>query len=209
MLTAVLAEEFPKLVGRRAVAVTVTTLAVTATLLTPGDIRHASTRPVLAAPVPAAQVAEQATPAVRPVRIAIPALGVAGPLEDLAADPATGELAAPDDPTRAGWYAAGVVPGDAGPAVVGGHVDSRAGPGVFFALRRLRPGDEVEITRSDGRTVRFAVTTIGRFPKTEFPTAAVYGPAPGPELRLVTCGGVFDRTERSYRDNIVVGAVLI
>ena len=56
--------------------------------------------------------------------------------------------------------------------------------------------------------MRFAVTTVGRFPKTEFPTDAVYGPAPGPELRLVTCGGKFDRSERSYRDNIVVDAVL-
>jgi hypothetical protein len=146
---------------------------------------------------------------VRPVAITIPTLGVAGPLENLTADPVTGELAAPDDPSRAGWYAAGVVPGDAGPAVVGGHVDSRSGPGVFFGLRELRPGDRIEIIRSDGRAVRFAVTAVAAYPKTEFPTAAVYGPAPGPELRLVTCGGQFDRSERSYRDNVVVDAVLM
>ena len=165
----------------------------------------------MAAP-PAPQVADPvARPVVpvRPVAITIPTLGVAGPLENLTADPVTGELAAPDDPSRAGWYAAGVVPGDAGPAVVGGHVDSRSGPGVFFGLRELRPGDRIEIIRSDGRAVRFAVTAVAAYPKTEFPTAAVYGPAPGPELRLVTCGGQFDRSERSYRDNVVVDAVLM
>ena len=141
--------------------------------------------------------------------IAIPALGVAGPLEKLAADPVSGELKAPDDPSKAGWYAAGVIPGDAGPAVVGGHVDSRPGPGCSSGCASSDRVIEIEIARSDGRTVRFAVTTVARFPKAEFPTAAVYGPAPGPELRLVTCGGQFDRVARSYRDNIVVDAVLV
>jgi Sortase domain len=216
VLTALLAEEHPGLVVRRAVAVGIAALALLAALVVPGDARRtpAAAGPAPAGPNPGAPPAMPApqvetVAAVRPVAIAIPSLGVAGPLEDLAADPVTGELAAPDDPSRAGWYAAGVVPGDAGPAVVGGHVDSRAGPGVFFGLRGLRPGDEIEITRSDGRAVRFAVTAVAAFPKAEFPTAAVYGPAPGPELRLVTCGGQFDRTERSYRDNIVVDAVLV
>ena len=75
--------------------------------------------------------------------------------------------------------------------------------------RALRPGDRIEISRSDGRVARFAVTTVAAYPKTAFPSAAVYGAVPGPELRLVTCGGQFDRSERSYRDNIVVDAVLI
>lgn len=212
LLTALLAAEYPTLILRRAVPVTVAALALTGTLLTPGDSRQV--RPV-ALPVAVAARALPPGPAgmpdaeVRPVTIAIPTLGVAGPLENLTADATTGELAAPDDPSRAGWYAAGVVPGDAGPAVVGGHVDSRAGPGIFFGLHQLQPGDEIAIARSDGRTVRFAVTAVARYPKTAFPSAAVYGPAPGPELRLVTCGGQFDRVERSYRDNVVVDAVLL
>jgi hypothetical protein len=212
LLTAVLAEAHPGLLVRRAVAVGLAGLGLAAALILPGDAR----RPAAAgdaAPADAPAGAPDAgwvgpVAAVRPVSITIPALGVAGPLESLTADPESGELAAPDDPSRAGWYAAGIVPGDAGPAVVGGHVDSRAGPGVFFGLRELRPGDRIEITRSDGRAVRFTVTAVTAYPKTEFPTAAVYGPAPGPELRLVTCGGQFDRTARSYRDNIVVDAVL-
>ncbi|MBC8093362.1 MAG: class F sortase, partial [Pseudonocardia sp.] len=99
-------------------------------------------------------------------------------------------------------------PGDAGPALVAGHVDSRSGPGVFFRLGEVQVGDRVEVARADGSTVAFTVT--GRFdtPKAAFPTELVYAPTPGPELRLVTCGGSFDRATGHYRDNIVVEAVL-
>ena len=145
-------------------------------------------------------------PEVAAVSIAIPSLSLSGPLDELGVA-ADGELLAPDDPSRAGWYASGVVPGDRGPAIVGGHVDSRRGRGVFFALRSLRPGDVVEITRSDGRVARFAVSRVQQVAKDRFPTAAVYGPTPQPELRLITCGGRFDRTVRSYTDNVVVEAV--
>ncbi len=123
--------------------------------------------------------ARVARPQVAAVSIAIPSLDLSGPLDELGvAD--DGELLAPDDPARAGWYAGGVVPGDLGPAIIGGHVDSRRGPGVFFALRSLRPGDVVEITRSDGRVARFAVSRVQQVAKDRFPTAAVYGPTPGP-----------------------------
>jgi sortase (surface protein transpeptidase) len=101
---------------------------------------------------------------------------------------------------------AGPVPGDPGPAVIAGHVDSRAGPAVFFRLRELRPGDKVTVRRSDGRAVAFTVDEVDRYPKDAFPTSAVYGPAPGSELRLITCGGSFDAAKRSYRDNVVVYA---
>jgi hypothetical protein len=207
LLTAVAAEDISALLARRAlVAVAASAVAGATVLLTPAVTGNAPDllRPPAAASGPAAVVAP-----VRPVAVSIPALSVAGPLEDLVADPATGELAAPNDPSRAGWYAAGVVPGDLGPAVIGGHVDSRSGPGVFFRLRSLRPGDLVDVTRSDGRTVRFSVVAVALYPKDEFPTEAVYGPTSAPELRLVTCGGAFDRSARSYDDNVVVDAALI
>ena len=207
LLTAVAAEDISAVLARRAlVAVAASAVAGATVLLTPavsGD-PPALLRPPAAAPGPAAVAA----PA-RPVAVSIPALSVAGPLEELVADPTTGELAAPADPARAGWYAAGVVPGDQGPAVIGGHVDSRNGPGVFFRLRTLRPGDLVDVTRSDGRTVRFSVIAVALYPKDRFPTEAVYGPTSGPELRLVTCGGTFDRSARSYDDNVVVHAALV
>ena len=206
LLTAVAAEDISAVLARRAlVAVAVSAVAGATVLLTPAVTGNGAD---LLRPPAAAGHGAVAAP-VRPVAVAIPALSVAGPLEDLVADPATGELAAPADPSRAGWYAAGVVPGDLGPAVIGGHVDSRSGPGVFFRLRTLRPGDVVSVTRSDGRTVRFSVIAVALYPKDEFPTEAVYGPTSGPELRLVTCGGTFDRTARSYDDNVVVDAALL
>jgi sortase (surface protein transpeptidase) len=92
--------------------------------------------------------------------------------------------------------------------VIGGHVDSRKGPGVFFALRSLEPGDAVRVTRSDGRVVRFSVTSVREVSKAQFPTEAVYAPTARPELRLITCGGRFDRAARNYVDNVVVDAVV-
>lgn len=209
LLTAVAAEDISAVLARRAlVAVAVSAVAGATVLLTPAGIDAVTgNAPALLRP-PATASGESVSP-VRPVAMSIPALSVTGPLEDLVADPRTGELAAPADPSRAGWYAAGVVPGDQGPAVIGGHVDSRSGPGVFFRLRTLHPGDLIDVTRSDGRTVRFSVIAVARYPKDMFPTEAVYGPTPGPELRLVTCGGTFDRAARSYDDNVVVDAALL
>ena len=114
----------------------------------------------------------------------------------------------PDDFDRAGWFTGGAAPGDVGPAVVAGHVDSVDGPAVFSRLGELGPGAEVLVDREDGTTARFTVTEVARYPKTAFPTEAVYGPTPRAELRLVTCGGEFDRSRRSYVDNVVVTAVL-
>jgi Sortase domain len=206
LLTAIAAEDTTAVLARRAF-VTVAAVAVVGStvLLTPAV---AGQGPVLLKPPTSVPAAAVAVP-VRPVAVSIPALDVAGPLEDLVADAKTRELSAPNDPARAGWYAAGVVPGDQGPAVIGGHVDSRRGPGVFFRLRTLKTGDLIDVTRSDGRTVRFSVIAVALFPKDAFPTQAVYGPTSGPELRLVTCGGTFDRSIRSYEDNVVVDAALV
>jgi Sortase domain len=209
LLTVVLVEEYRTLLARQLLAASVAAGAVALALIGPGTSPARLAQLVEAGPAPGpAGPPEPVVMAARPVGLSVPALGIDGPLEELGADPVTRELAAPDDPSVAGWYAAGVVPGDTGPAVVGGHVDSRAGPGVFFGLRGLVPGDLVEIRRSDGRTARFTVTDVRLYPKDRFPTEAVYGPAPAPELRLVTCGGTFDRAERSYADNVVVNAVL-
>jgi hypothetical protein len=90
--------------------------------------------------------------------------------------------------------------------VLAGHVDDTTGPKVFFQLRELKAGDQVTVTRSDGRDVLFHVDAVEQYPKGAFPTNAVYGPAPGSSLRLITCGGTFDAAARSYRDNIVVYA---
>jgi sortase (surface protein transpeptidase) len=91
--------------------------------------------------------------------------------------------------------------------VIAGHVDSRSGPAVFYRLDELVAGDRVEVTRSDGTVFAYRVATVETRPKDAFPTARVYGPTPGPELRLITCGGAFDRNSRHYRDNVIVTAI--
>jgi sortase (surface protein transpeptidase) len=90
--------------------------------------------------------------------------------------------------------------------VIAGHVDSVDRPGAFFLLRSVHPGDAITVTRADGSVVRFAVTRVARFAKADFPTAEVYGATPDPELRLVTCGGAFDRAARSFVDVVLVFA---
>ena len=140
-----------------------------------------------------------------PSRVRIPAIGVDSPLESLDVDQA-GALKGPVDYAKAGWYAGGIAPGEVGPAVIAGHVDSTRGPAVFYRLRDLKAGDEIEVARGD-QWVRFRVVASEKYPKNKFPTDRVYRPTPVPELRLITCGGTFDRSRRSYEDNIVVYAV--
>jgi hypothetical protein len=105
-----------------------------------------------------------------------------------------------------GWYDGGARPGEDGPAVLLGHVDSKAGPAVFVDLPQVELGAVVEVVDADGGVSRFAVDRVEQHPKTRFPTEAVYLPVLRPELRLVTCGGAFDRATGHYVDNIVVYA---
>ncbi len=142
-----------------------------------------------------------------PTRVVIPAIDVdTSRLEALRREPGTGELAPPVDFNRAGYYVDGAVPGANGPAVIAAHVDDTTGPKVFYRLHELKPGDPVLVSRSDGRQVTFRVDSVQQYPKDAFPTDAVYGPQPGASLRLITCGGSFNTSVRSYRDNIVVYA---
>lgn len=184
-------------------------LLVVAVLATGCSTAPAAPPPVVSAPTAPAATGPQPLPAaadVRPVRLRIPAIGVdAAGLVPLGLG-ADHQLVAPARFEDVGWYAAGPVPGDPGPAVIAAHVDSRSGPAPFFRLRDLHDGDEVFVARSDGLQTRFVVDAVQRYPKDAFPTGAVYGPAPGSALRLITCGGSFDAAKRSYRDNVVVYA---
>jgi sortase family protein len=141
-----------------------------------------------------------------PSRLRIKAIGVDTALERLVIG-SDGALVPPRGYRRAGWYAGGTSPGDIGPAVIAGHVDSKTGPAIFYRLRELTAGDRIEVVRGDV-VVRFTVTRTVWYPKAQFPSAVVYGPTPDRQLRLITCGGVFDHRLRSYRDNLVVYAVV-
>ncbi|MBX6371647.1 MAG: class F sortase [Acidothermus sp.] len=141
-----------------------------------------------------------------PVNVSIPAIHVSAPIVPLGIQP-DGEIQVPSDVRRVGWYELGPAPGALGPAILVGHVDSaRSGPGVFFRLGALQPGDSITVDRADGTQVTFTVYAVREYPKDRFPTATVYGPTADPELRLITCGGSFDHASGHYRDNIVVFA---
>jgi len=160
--------------------------------------------PGVSVPAPAASAVAVAD-GLRPSRIAIPAIGVDSTLTDLgiAGD---GTIEVPTDYAQAGWLDTSPAPGQRGPAVVAGHVDSKQGPAVFFKLSRLSVGDAIAVTRRDGSTVTFTVDGVQRFAKSAFPTAATYGPVPGPALRLITCAGAYDKAAGGYQDNVVVFA---
>jgi sortase (surface protein transpeptidase) len=143
-----------------------------------------------------------------PVRVEIPAIGVSTPLVRLGLNP-DGTMQVPGDFQVAGWFTGAPQPGQLGPAVIAGHVDSRTGPAVFYRLRDLHPGDEVRVVRADHRVVRFRVDDLASYPKQALPDDAVFGATTTPALRLITCAGSFDRSRRSYRDNLVVSATRV
>jgi hypothetical protein len=151
--------------------------------------------------VPTTPVLDSATP----VRLQIPAIGVDTDLVALGLNP-NGSMQVPAKWEQAGWYDRGPRPGEDGPAVIAGHVDSKSGPAVFFRLHLLRAGDDIAVTRADHSVVHFRIDRLEQFPKRTFPTATVFAPTPGPTLRLITCTGAFDETLHSYLDNLVAFA---
>lgn len=166
-----------------------------------GAVTIAATDSASAAASPSAAV----TAAERPVSVDIPAINVHTTLQQLGLD-ATGALEPPTNLTQAGWYTGSPVPGQNGPAIIAGHVDSFRGPAVFFDLKLLKTGDVVTVGLSSGEHVTFHVMLVKSYPKDAFPTADVYGARPDPELRLITCGGGF--ASGHYLDNIVVYAAI-
>jgi sortase (surface protein transpeptidase) len=91
--------------------------------------------------------------------------------------------------------------------VIIGHLDTARGPAVFFRLSQLRTKDAIFVEKADGTTAVFTIQRIERHRKDHFPTQAVYGSTPDPQLRLITCGGSYDRQAHRYRDNIIAYAV--
>jgi LPXTG-site transpeptidase (sortase) family protein len=158
-------------------------------------------RGLLPGPAPGA-VAVRAVP----VELAIPRIGVHARVGTIRLN-AAGALVPPASPSTIGWYAAGVVPGEPGPAVLAGHVDGPTGPAVFFNLGRLRTGDALEVRTADGKVLRYKVLSVKHYRKTAFPASTVYAATPDSELRLITCGGTFETARHSYLDNVVVNAV--
>jgi hypothetical protein len=149
-------------------------------------------------------VADVPPPRAEPQRLVIDAVGIKADVEfvGLAAD---GSLAPPVNVARTGWFAQSSRPGELGPSVFVGHLDSVDGPAVFARLGELKVGDVVKVEAVDGSSVSYVVSSVDRYPKESFPSEAVYGGTPEPSLRLITCGGPYQRGT-GYSDNVVVTA---
>lgn len=154
-----------------------------------------------------AKLSEQRVAAVRaPRHLRVPDIGVDGDVDAIGVGP-DGQLAVPAAAGGLSWYRYGPSPGDAGSAVVAGHVDYNGAEGVFWRLDELPVGSRLEVGYDDGTTRGFTVTARKQYPKSGLPVAEVFATAGPPRLVLVTCGGSFDSSRKSYRDNIVVSAV--
>ena len=159
-------------------------------------------------PVPSGSTAPAPDPspaaaAPAPVSLTIPAIGVHSRLITLGIT-ALGTLQVPTSTSVAGWYTRSPRPGEIGSSVIAGHIDSYLGPGIFYKLSDMRPGERIYVRRADGSLAVFSVYAVQQYPKDHFPTGKVYGPAPDAELHLITCGGTFDYATRSYLSNTVV-----
>jgi hypothetical protein len=142
------------------------------------------------------------------VRITVASIGVDSTLMNLGLK-ADGSLEVPPSGFPAGWYTGAPTPGELGPAIIVGHIDWGGHPGVFYRLRDLLPGAQIDVTRANGSVAVFRVSSVQEFSKNAFPTKLVYGNTTYAGLRLITCGGAFDAALHSYEDNIVAFAELV
>lgn len=148
-------------------------------------------------------------PGSEPVALHIPAIDVhSRTIVDLGlAD--DGSIEVPGEPSAPGWFTPGPSPGQLGPAVLAGHVDSTRGPAVFYRLGSLHEGDRVRVSRADSSVATFVIDRVAVFPKADFPTHQVYGNVTNrAELRLITCGGGYD-SATGYVSNVVAFAHLV
>ncbi|WP_091283626.1 MULTISPECIES: class F sortase [Parafrankia] len=140
-----------------------------------------------------------------PTRVRIPVIGVDAPIIRLGLN-GDGSLDVPKKWGEVGWYDKGPAPGAMGPSVLVGHYDSTSGPAVFYRLRALRPGDQIEVSSPAGLKTTFTVDRTEDVTKKTFPTDRAYGPVNRPELRLITCTGAFDEKTKHYLSNLIVYA---
>jgi hypothetical protein len=144
----------------------------------------------------------------KPVTLIIPVIGVKTTLIHLGLT-ADNELQVPTSTQVAGWYTSSPRPGSIGSAIIAGHIDSRSGPGIFYRLHTMKVGEKIYVRRADHSLAIFRVTALHEYLKSKFPTQGIYGPAPTPELKLITCGGAFDVATGHYLSNVIVFASLI
>ena len=144
----------------------------------------------------------------RPTRLIIPKLKIDAPFEILGLN-ADRTVGVPKEYDTVGWYSGSKTPGEIGPSVILGHVDSYKGPAVFFYLGRLDKGDRFTIRREDGSEAHFEIDSLDRYPQSDFPTDKVYGSIGFAGVRLITCSGKYDHATKRYSNNLVVYGHLV
>lgn len=172
----------------------------------------ATAAPAVPAPAPAPAPAAASSPVVvmapsTPVRVVVASIGVDSELMALGLED-DGTMEVPPGAFPAGWFTGAPTPGELGPAVIVGHIDWVTGPGVFHQLASLEVGEEIRVERSDGTTAVFRATEVSLYEKDAFPTDLVYGDIDHAGLRLISCGGTFNRSTGHYESNVVVYAEL-
>ncbi|GAA3422815.1 class F sortase [Streptosporangium vulgare] len=187
-------------------------LGVTPSSVGPGglDAPLTAAAPTAAPPLPVVMPPEPLkSDGVKPRRLAIPKIGVLAPLMALSVD-SKREIQTPplSRPNQAGWYKHGPIPGQQGPSVVLGHVNTKKGAAVFSRLKEIKRGDKIKVSRSDGTIAEFTVDGVEQVSKAAFPSKRVYGNTGEATLRLITCGGVYNGKTGHYTDNIIVYATL-
>lgn len=147
-------------------------------------------------------------PGSKPISLTIPVIDVGAEKIVGLGLTSEGSIEVPKDPATPGWFTPGPSPGQLGPSIIAGHVDSQTGPAVFYRLGELRPGDRMTVNREDGSVVTFEVYEVASVDKDDFPTRKVYGSTDRAELRLITCGGDYDE-DTGYLGNTVAFAHLV
>lgn len=178
-----------------------------------------TTAPATTAPVPVPTLAPIVTHDARvgvgvltedavnaPVRVVIPSIGSDGSVSPTGVDE-TGGLAVPDDAKELVWWQYGPSPGAPGSAVIAGHVDWKGVLGTFDQLENTPVGELVIVTYADGDERTFVVTSVELVDKPAVAVDGTFARDGEPLLRLVTCGGEFDRAARSHRSNVILTAV--
>lgn len=159
-------------------------------------------------PAPDSEIPTQQKQNIKPIKITIPKINVQSSIVDLSLEK-DGSLQVPKDTNKVGWYVYAPPPGEVGPAVMVGHKDSNFGKAIFYNLNQLQIGDTIQVERSDGATIVFAVEGKEEYSQNNFPTQKVYGAIDYPGLRLITCSGKFQRGLGRYSHNLVVYARII
>lgn len=141
-----------------------------------------------------------------PKKLRIEKLKIDASLEHVGMDD-KGNMDVPKEPMNAAWYQLGFAPGEKGSAVIAGHFDDPNGdPAVFYSLDKLRSGDEIDVELQSGKTLTYIVEKTARHPFDSFPLQEVFNTTDKPRLNLITCDGVFDKSQSTYLHRFVVYA---